>query len=60
MAIVAHFLPHGMDQMFGDAGASILNAPKGLVATAVMQNPEWRKQYRAKITALLPLLRPRN
>jgi spore coat protein H len=54
----AHFLPHGMDQMFGDPGASILNAPKALVASAVMQNPAWRQLYREKIKNLLPMFSP--
>ncbi len=54
----AHFLPHGMDQMFGDAGASILNAPVGLVASSVMQNPAWRAKYRERIKTLLPLFGP--
>ncbi len=54
----AHFLPHGMDQMFGDPGASILSAPKALVATAVMQNPAWRQKYREKIKSLLPSFAP--
>ena len=44
----AHFLPHGMDQMFGDPGASILDFPPAIAASAVMRNPEWRAQYRKK------------
>jgi hypothetical protein len=50
----AHFFPHGMDQMFGDPGASILEWPGALVAAAVMQNPEWRTRYRQRLRALLP------
>lgn len=54
----AYFLPHGMDQMFGDPGASILERPEAIVATAVMQNPEWRAQFRDRIRKLLPLFDP--
>ncbi|MFO1054910.1 MAG: CotH kinase family protein [Planctomycetota bacterium] len=51
----AVFLPHGMDQLFGDADASILSHPPSIVAGAVLADPVWRKQYRARIKALLPL-----
>jgi hypothetical protein len=49
------FFPDGMDQMFGDPGASILERPGALVAATVMQNPEWRSQYRVRLRKLLPL-----
>ena len=51
----ARFLPHGMDQMFGDPGFPILEFPPTIVSSAVMHNPEWRKRYRDRITELLPL-----
>jgi hypothetical protein len=51
----AVFLPHGMDQMFGDPEASILDAPVSLVASAVLEVPAWRKAYRERLVALLPL-----
>ena len=54
----AVFLPHGMDQMFGDPGASILERPGAIVASAVMQNPVWREQFRDRIRQLLPLFNP--
>ena len=54
----ACFLPHGMDQMFGDPGASILDYPGTIVSSTVMQNPEWRAKYRERVTALLPLFDP--
>lgn len=54
----AHFLPHGMDQMFGDPNASILDPPGGLVAQAVMENPDWRATYRQRIGELLPHFSP--
>jgi spore coat protein H len=50
-----HFLPHGMDQIFGDAHAGILDPPHGLVALAVMDNPEWRRRFRERVRELLPL-----
>ena len=54
----AHFLPHGMDQMFGDPNASVLDLPGAIVSSAVMQNPEWRKLYRQRLEKLLPLFHP--
>ena len=56
----AFFLPHGMDQMFGDPGASILERPGAIVASAVMQNPEWRARFRDRIRQLRPLFDPPN
>ncbi len=54
----ARFLPHGMDQMFGDPNASVLDLPAAIVSSAVMQNPEWRKRYRERLNELLPLFNP--
>lgn len=54
------FLPHGMDQLFGQADASILRHPSGIVARAVMQHPDWRKRYRERLRKLLPLFAPRK
>lgn len=54
----AHFLPHGMDQMFGDPGASILDFPEAIVANTIMRNPEWRVKYRERVGELLPLFAP--
>lgn len=54
----ARFLPHGMDQMFGDPNASILDMPGAIVSSAVMQNPEWRARYRTRLNELLPLFSP--
>lgn len=56
----AKFLPHGMDQIFGDAGSSVLEHPSALVASAVARRPEWRKQYRRRLVELLPLLSPKK
>lgn len=54
----ARFLPHGTDQVFGDAGASILDMPPAIVASAVMKFPDWRARYRKRIGELLPLFQP--
>ncbi len=51
----ACFLPHGMDQIFGDPDASVLEYPVTLVSEAVMRNPEWRARFRQRLTELLPL-----
>ncbi|MFY9344864.1 MAG: CotH kinase family protein [Planctomycetota bacterium] len=54
----AMFLPHGMDQLFGDAGYSVLDHPSAIVASAVLQVPANRKRYRERLKALLPLFAP--
>ena len=54
----AHFLPHGMDQMFGDPGASMLDHPRPLLSRAVMERDSWRLRYRQRMKELLPLLDP--
>ncbi len=56
----ARFLPHGMDQMFGDPGFPILEYFEPMVASAVMHNPEWRKRYRERVAELLPLFEPKR
>ncbi len=52
------FLPHGMDQLFSDPGAGLYDHSAPLLAAAVMQNDEWRDQYRERLTKLSQLLRP--
>ena len=47
------FFPHGMDQLFGKADATTRPVMQGLVARAVMQTPEGRRQYRARLGYLL-------
>jgi hypothetical protein len=56
----ARFLPHGMDQMFGDPGFPILEFPEPIVANAVMHHPEWRQRYRERVAELLPLFEPQR
>jgi spore coat protein H len=51
----AWFMPHGMDQLFGDPDASVLDYPAATVAETVLRNPDWRAKYRKRINDLLPL-----
>ena len=51
----AAFLPHGMDQILGDPGASILDNPVSMVGAAVMKNPAWRTEFRRRVGEFLPL-----
>jgi hypothetical protein len=51
----AYFFPHGMDQMFGDPGFSVYHVPGPIVTSAVLNNPDWRAMYRARVRELLPL-----
>jgi spore coat protein CotH len=46
------FLPSGMDQMFGNPGGPILPGFQGFVANAVVNTPEGRKRYFAKMAEL--------
>lgn len=47
------FIPHGMDQMFGNTDRSVIpHQPVGLVAQAVLQVPELRDRYRARVAQI--------
>lgn len=50
------FLPHGMDQLFGRPDATFRPAMQGLVARAVLETPEGRQAYRARLEQLTPHL----
>ena len=54
----AVFIPHGMDQIFGDHEAPIVQHPVGIVARAVMADPECQTAYHKRLRDLLPLLFP--
>ncbi len=54
----AYFLPHGMDQMFGDPNYPITHVPQALVANTIMTNPAWRLKYREKLNELMPAFVP--
>lgn len=47
------FLPHGMDQLFGNPDLPWRPQTAGLVATAVLATPEGRANYRERFGALL-------
>lgn len=46
------FIPSGMDQMFGNPGGPILPGFQGLVAQAVMNTPEGKKRYLARMAEI--------
>lgn len=54
----AVFVPHGMDQLFGDAEASVFDEPVSIVGLAVMRDAEWAAAYHKRIGELLPLFTP--
>lgn len=54
----AVFMPHGMDQMFGDANFSVFHVPGPIVTSGVLNNPVWRDRYRQIVRELLPLFEP--
>jgi hypothetical protein len=54
----AVFIPHGMDQLFGDSEAAILDLPGTIAAGAVMGVPEWRTRFREQVRRRLPLFEP--
>lgn len=54
----AVFLPHGMDQLFGDPAAGLFDHAAPVLAAAVMQNDAWRARYHDRLKKLLPLFQP--
>ena len=54
----AVFLPHGMDQLFGDPGAGLYDPSRSLLAEAVMQSDAWRGAYQQRLRQLLSLIDP--
>ncbi len=53
----AIFIPHGMDQMFGDANFPLFEIG-GIVGSAVIQVPEFRQRFRKRLEELSPLFDP--
>src|SRR5205807_9889049 len=47
------FFPSGMDQMFGDPGGPILPGFQGAVARAVIETPEGRERYLARLAEIM-------
>jgi CotH kinase protein len=56
----AVFLPHGMDQLFGDPHAGLYDHSSPLLAAAVMQNDSLRARYQQTLKSLSKLLHPSN
>ena len=52
------FLPHGMDQLFGDPGFPLGGGSHPIVASAVLGFPDWERLQRERVRDLEPLLRP--
>ena len=46
------FIPQGMDQMLNNTGSSVIPQPGGLVAQAVLEIPELRQRYRARVAEI--------
>lgn len=47
------FIPSGMDQMFGDPNGPIFPHFQGMVARAVVESPEGRKRYLARMEEIM-------
>ncbi|MBS0266995.1 MAG: CotH kinase family protein [Planctomycetes bacterium] len=54
----ARFLPDGADRLFVETEDPIVDWPSAIVASAVMQNPQWRARFRERTKELLPLFSP--
>jgi hypothetical protein len=54
------YLPHGMDQLFGDLNFPIWGNAPSMVPGIVLGLPEWRKGYRARLVKLRPLFDKKN
>lgn len=52
----AVFLPHGMDQLFGDPGAGLFDASRALLARQVMESDVLRERYQNELRRLQPVL----
>lgn len=54
----AIFLPHGMDQMFGDPEMGLFDPTDKIVAAVVMRSEALRRRYRERLEKLIPLMSP--
>jgi len=54
----AVFLPHGMDQIFGDTGMPLFDPNGALAARVVMSSNTLRSKYREKLRELMPIFHP--
>jgi spore coat protein H len=48
-----NFIPHGMDQMFGDPEAPVIPTFNGLLAVQTFQIPEMRRRYQERLSRLM-------
>ena len=46
------FIPSGMDQMYGNPGGPIMPGFQGMVSRAVMETPEGKKRYLARLAEI--------
>jgi spore coat protein H len=53
---LAYFIPHGMDQMFGNPGEGVFDIPPAQVAQAVLRCSLYRQQYDKKVRELGKML----
>jgi spore coat protein H len=54
----AYFLPHGMDQMFGNTGEGVFDIPGSIVCQGVLNVPDFRNRYEKKLRALIAQFSP--
>jgi hypothetical protein len=56
----AIFMPHGMDQIFGDTSMGLFDMNGSLVARQILGSDRWRARYRQRILELMPIFVPAN
>lgn len=52
----AVFLPHGMDQLFGEPGAGLFDVSRALLGRQVMESNMLRERYQQELRRLQPIL----
>ena len=52
----AMFVPHGLDQILGIVDMGLFDHSDACIAAAVLENTEWRREYRKVLKELLPAL----
>lgn len=52
----AVLLPHGMDQVLGDAGARLYEDAGPILSSAVLRSDRWFPRYRERVRALAPTI----
>ncbi|HYC99634.1 MAG TPA: hypothetical protein VEB22_00275, partial [Phycisphaerales bacterium] len=54
----AVLIPHGMDQVFLDPNYDALGGANGMLAAAVLRNPEWNIAYRSELARVVERFDP--